>query len=183
MRNSKAPEVNAGSMADIAFLLLIFFLVTAVIPNDKGIARKLPPLCLEMDCSEELSEQNVLRISLNASNQIFVQNEIISIETFKNKIKAFVDNNGDKSCNYCKGLNLNKSSDNPKKAVISFQVHPETFYNTFIKVQDELSKAYYELRKQYALNILGKHIDVLNSEDIKTLKKAYPFKVSEAEVK
>lgn len=183
MRNSKAPEVNVGSMADIAFLLFIFFLVTAVISNDKGIARRLSPLCLEMDCSEELSERNILRISLNASNQIFVQNEVISIEILKNKVKIFVDNNGDKSCDYCKGLSLSELSDNPKKAIISLQIHPKAFYNIFIKVQDELSKAYYELREQYALSVLEKPIDALNFEDIKTLKKAYPFKVSEAEIK
>ena len=183
MRNSKSPEVNAGSMADIAFLLLLFFLVTAAIPDDKGIARTLSPPCLEINCGEKLLERNVLKISLNANDELFVQNEVISIETLKDKVKMFVDNNGDKSCDYCNGLSLSESSDNPVKAVISLYAHPETSYNAFIKIQDELSKAYYELREQYALTILEKPIDILKSEDINTLKKVYPFKISEAEIK
>ncbi|WP_142786166.1 ExbD/TolR family protein [Changchengzhania lutea] len=74
MRHSKlVPEVNAGSMADIAFLLLIFFLVTAAIPNDKGINRKLPAKCPPNTvCDSAIKEHNILRILINNEDDIMV---------------------------------------------------------------------------------------------------------------
>jgi len=180
----KVPEVNAGSMADIAFLLLIFFLVTAVIPNDQGINRKLSKYCeTSEDCSINLQERNVLKIALNESQEILVNEKIETINAIKKLTKAFVDNNGDNSCNYCKGLNLSNASDNPQKAIVSIKVNAKTNYALFIKVQDELSKAYDELRNNYALKIFGKPFSVLKGDNLKEVKKAYPFTVSEAEIR
>ena len=89
----ESPEINAGSMADIAFLLLIFFLVTTTMANDKGIQRKLPPICETPDCRGEIYERNILRISLNGNQEIMVKNEIITIDKLKDNVKTFVDNN------------------------------------------------------------------------------------------
>lgn len=178
-----APKVNAGSMADIAFLLLIFFLVTTTMANDKGIQRKLPPTCITSDCGGEIYERNILRISLNSNQEIMVQDEIVTIEKLKGLIKAFVDNNGDDSCTYCNGFKDVTSSDNPTKAVISLQSHPQISYELFINVQDELNKAYLELRQAYAINVLGKSLDNLDKNDLILLKNAYPFIISEAQTK
>ena len=178
-----APSVNAGSMADIAFLLLIFFLVTTTIASDKGIQRKLPPICKTPDCGGEIYERNILRISLNGNQEIMVQDEIIEIKKLKDHVKTFVDNNGDNSCTYCKGFKDATSSDNPSKAVVSLQSHPQASYELFVKVQDELTKAYFELRKTYARNIFGKSLEDLSANEMILLKKAYPFIISEAQTK
>jgi biopolymer transport protein ExbD len=183
MKNKRtAPEVNAGSMADIAFLLLIFFLVTTTIASDKGFKRKLPKLCPPGTvCSAEINERNILRITLNSKQEIMMNNDLVAIDEIKEKVKLFVDNNGDNSCDYCNGLGISSSSDNPTKAVISLKSDPQSMYNLFIKVQDELTKAYFDLRASYAKNVLGKDIEALTKEELKQIKDAYPFIVSEAE--
>ena len=185
MRRSKlVPEVNAGSMADIAFLLLIFFLVTAVIPKDKGFNRKLPPKCPPNTiCDADILERNALRIVINNNDDIMVEGDVISIDKLKTIAKAFLDNNGDNSCEYCNGAQLDDSSINPAKAVISLQSGKQTSYKQFIAVQDELTKAYYELRQSYINNVLMKTADNLSKEELKQVKAAYPFILSEAETK
>ena len=183
MRNSKlVPEVNAGSMADIAFLLLIFFLVTATISSDEGISRLLPKDCPTSDCSGIISERNILRIAINNKNEILINNEIISPKDIKNLAKDFIDNNGDGSCHYCKGDAKISSSDHPKKAIISLQNGKQTKYKTFIAVQNELTKAYKELRQAYSINVIGKTLSRLSKKEEKEMKNAYPYIISEAEI-
>ena len=186
MRHSQhsAPQVNAGSMADIAFLLLIFFLVTTTISADKGINRKLPADCPSgMDCSTIIIDRNILRIQLNNSQQIMVDEEVIEVAELKDIVKKFVDNNGDKTCSYCEGDGLALFSENPNKAVISLQSGDQTHYELFIAVQDELTKAYYELRENYSKTVLEKDAKNLSEVDMMKVKAAYPFIVSEAETK
>jgi biopolymer transport protein ExbD len=184
MRHSKqAPQVNAGSMADIAFLLLIFFLVTAVIPNDQGINRKLPRICPPgLICDIDIHERNILRIAINGNQEIMVNEDIILVKDIKDLSKKFLDNNGDKSCDYCRGQGLTESSDNPKEAVISFQVDNETQYSLYVKVQDELTKAYYELRANYEQQKFGKTPNELTADELKIVRESYPFLVSEATI-
>ena len=183
-RSQQAPQVNAGSMADIAFLLLIFFLVTAMIPNDQGINRKLPRLCPPgQNCNIEIHERNILRIAINGHQEIMVNEDIATVENIKELAKGFLDNNGDKTCDYCQGSNLSDASDNPTSAVISLQVDKQTQYSLFIKVQDELTKAYYELRATYAQKKFNKSPNELTAEELKLVREAYPFLVSEAETK
>ncbi|MGC6430863.1 MAG: ExbD/TolR family protein [Jejuia sp.] len=183
-RVTERPEVNAGSMADIAFLLLIFFLVTAVIPKDTGINRKLPKECPPgIDCNVPIPDRNILKIAINANNEIMVDDEIVTIDEVKDLSKAFIDNNGDNTCAYCNGDKVATSSDHPTKAVISLQADRNTSYNQFIEVQDELTKAYFELRKVYCEEVLKKPIDKLTKEELQTVKDAYPFILSEAETR
>ncbi|MGB5417412.1 ExbD/TolR family protein [Algibacter sp.] len=185
MRNSKlVPEVNAGSMADIAFLLLIFFLVTATISSDEGINRLLPRDCPPgMDCTSDVNERNILRIVINNSDEVMMENDIIPLANLKDLTKSFLDNNGDESCNYCHGFQDAKSSDNPKKAIVSLQNGQQTSYKTYVAVQNEITKAYYELRQSYSLNVIGKASDRLTSTEEKQARDAYPFILSEAETK
>ncbi len=182
MRHSKLiPEVNAGSMADIAFLLLIFFLVTATIPKDKGLKRMLSKECPPGEiCDTPINDRNILRILVNNNDEIMVDDELVAVSDLKEITKRFLDNNGDKSCNYCNGLNSDSSSDNPKEAVVSLQTGKQTSYKQYIEVQDELTKAYYELREAYSLNILKKTTDDLSKSDLKKVKEVYPFILSEA---
>lgn len=179
-----APQVNAGSMADIAFLLLIFFLVTTTMAKDEGINRKLPRNCPPGQvCRVPIHERNILRIILNGKQEIMVNNKIILLEDLKDITKNFLDNNGDNSCTYCGGNRIKTLSDNPKKAIISLQNDRATSYELFIQVQDELTKAYYELREVYAIKKLGKPVIDLTPEDIKIIREVYPFTISEAETK
>lgn len=179
--NKTAPEVNAGSMADIAFLLLIFFLVTTTLSSDIGINRKLPRLCPPgQTCDIDIHERNILRVQLNNKGEIMVNDELVILQQLKDKVKQFIDNNGDNTCEYCYGNKDKSLSDNPSKAVISLQSSPHTSYELFIEVQDELTKAYYELRKKYASSRFNKPLDKLSRNDIALIKKAYPFIISEA---
>ena len=145
MAKRAAPEVNAGSMADIAFLLLIFFLVTTTIETDSGINRKLPP----MEESEEdviIKQKNIFTVLLNGKNQLLVEDEIMELKDLRQAAIEFLDNGGDKSCNYCKGKRDPASSDNPDKAIISLANNRQTSYKTYIAVQNELVAAYNDLR-------------------------------------
>lgn len=180
-RKSKLPELNTGSMADIAFLLLIFFLVTATIPNDKGINRKLPRMCpLGQICDANINERNILRIQLNANDELFINENMTALSEINELVTNFIDNNGDSSCNYCSGLQLKNASDNPSEAVISIETSSQSSYKQFIAVQDELTKVYYQLRKHYAKQVFNKYIDELTKDETVQVKEAYPFIISEA---
>lgn len=185
MANSRrqSSEVNAGSMADIAFLLLIFFLVVSTINEDYGIDRKLPKWCESGDCSNEFNERNVLPIKLNNNNELLVSNQIIALPDLKQKVMNFVDNNGDNTCEYCKGEQLDTSSDNPTAAVISILSSREASYDSYIKVQEELIEAYLELRTAYAKSKFDVPLSKLSKDKLKQVKEAYPFQVSEADLK
>ena len=152
MAKRAAPEVNAGSMADIAFLLLIFFLVTTTIEKDSGITRKLPP----MEESEEdviIKQKNIFTVLINKNDQLLVEDEIMELKNLRKAAVEFLDNGGDGSCSYCKGKKDPKSSDNPDKAIISLANDRETSYSTYISVQNELVAAYNQLRNRRALEI------------------------------
>lgn len=152
MAKRAAPEVNAGSMADIAFLLLIFFLVTTTIEKDSGINRKLPPI---EDNTEPpiIKQKNIFTVLINKNDELFVEDEVMKIKDLREAATTFLDNNGDGSCSFCKGERDKNSSDNPDKAIISLKNDRETSYAAYIGVQNELVAAYNELRNRRALEI------------------------------
>lgn len=157
MAKRAAPEVNAGSMADIAFLLLIFFLVTTTIEKDSGINRKLPP----MEETEEdviIKEKNIFTVLINNNDELLVEDERMNIKDLRKAAVEFLDNGGipngqEGYCDYCKGKRSPSSSDNPDKAIISLKNLRETSYAGFVTVQNELVAAYNELRNRRALEI------------------------------
>ncbi|MDO4728951.1 MAG: biopolymer transporter ExbD [Bacteroidota bacterium] len=149
MAKRAIPEVNAGSMADIAFLLLIFFLVTTTIETNAGITTKLPPKPQEnMPPPPPVKEKNVLVVVVNKNNQLLVNNQLMELKDVKKTAVEFLDNGGDGSCKYCQGGRSQVSSDNPDKAIISLRNDRETSYKTYIAVQNELIAAYNELRER-----------------------------------
>ncbi len=168
-----AAEINAGSMADIAFLLLIFFLVTTTIDTDKGIAIKLPPMPEENQPQDDLKlkERNVLKILVNSNNQLLADGELVSIRDLKRKTKEFIDNPA-------KDPTLAES---PQKAVISLKNDRGTSYNTYIQVHNELKAAYNELRNAMAMSKYGKPYDKLNAEQTTEIQDYYRQVISEAE--
>lgn len=153
MAKRSAPEVNAGSMADIAFLLLIFFLVTTTIEKDSGINRKLPPMEEEDQPDVIIKQKNIFTVLLNGKDQLLVEDDLMEIKDLRVAAVEFLDNNGDKSCNYCQGPKDQTSSDNPDKAIISLKNERETSYAAYISVQNELVAAYNVLRNRRALQL------------------------------
>jgi len=186
-RNKRAiPEINAGSMADIAFLLLIFYLVTTTMDTDKGINRKLPPIDDELvQDPPPIKERNIFTVLVNSNDQLLVEDEYLEISELRAKAMEFIDNNGDGSCEFCKGYGVSTSSDNPDKAVISLQNDRGTSYGMYVKVQNELVAAYEDLRERYAEEEYGRSYRGMDPEEdeeiIKEIKNAYQQKISEAE--
>ena len=153
MSKRSAPEVNAGSMADIAFLLLIFFLVTTTIETDSGLSRKLPP----MDDTEQedviIKEKNIFQLQVNKNNQLLLtaggEEKQIEIIDLRKSAVAFLDNGGGTgadACKNCQGSRNPKSSDNFDKAIISLQNDRATKYDVYIAVQNEILAAYNQIR-------------------------------------
>ena len=175
MRKRGIPEINAGSMADIAFLLLIFFLVTTTMDVDTGIARKLPPMPEEelQEDDIKIHDRNIYVVKVNKNNQLLVEGELLDVSQLKEGAKRFINNNG---------LNPNLS-DNPDKAIISLQNDRGTEYMTYIQIQNELAAAYNELRNEKALMKYGESYTNLNKTQQKEIRKLYPQKISEAEPK
>lgn len=183
-KKREVPEINAGSMADIAFLLLIFFLVTTTMDADKGINRKLPPWDPDREVEDNpIKEKNIYTVLINSNNQLLVENDYLELADLRSGAVEFLLNNGDGSCDYCQGgLRSPESSDNPDKAVISLQNDRGTSYDMYIKVQNELVAAYTEVRNKLSQQWYGKPFDSLTDEDqIESIKKAFPQKISEAE--
>lgn len=210
MARRSAPEVNAGSMADIAFLLLIFFLVTTDIATDSGLNRKLPPW--EEDTPEQpvvIKERNIFTINVNSADRIMVtqkgESDPIDLDNLRKEAVKFLDNGGGKgadACKYCKGARDPRSSDNFEKAVISLSNNRLTKYKTYIAVQNEIIAAYNEIRnREFIREYPGEGINYVQAnneyldpatppnrrENLKTKLEAIrilvPQKFSEAETK
>ena len=193
MARRETPEINAGSMADIAFLLLIFFLVTTTMDTDTGISRKLPEKQDPDVKPPILKEKNVFEVNVNRRNEILVEGEIyMQIGDLREATMKFIDNGGGTAealskeelsvCTWCEGDKDPASSDHPKKAIISLQSDRGTSYATYIAVQNELVAAYSDLRNRYSNKKFGRSFDDLTGEQQKTIKKdIYPQIISEAE--
>ncbi|MDY8136783.1 biopolymer transporter ExbD [Aquimarina sp. 2201CG5-10] len=201
MARRSAPEVNAGSMADIAFLLLIFFLVTTTIETDSGISRKLPPPVDSEEPPPVLKQKNIFVVEVNKNNDLLVEEEPMELKDLREAAIEFLDNgggNGDDACNYCQGKRDPSSSDNPVKAVISLRNNRETNYSTYIAVQNELVAAYTTLRnreaqREYGVSFVEMEKNVKDAnysgdkeklkDRIKKIQLLFPEKLSEAEPK
>lgn len=195
-RRGGPPDVNAGSMADIAFLLLIFFLVTTTIETDAGLDRMLPPL-EPPDTDVIIKQKNIFTVNINKNGQLLVEEELLDLRDLRNRAVAFLDNGGDGSCNYCKGRRDASSSDNPTKAIISLKNDRETKYGTYITVQNELVGAYNDLRNREAQRLYGRDFTEMEAEflnpetpsrirddlepKVKRVQQLFPQKLSEAE--
>jgi biopolymer transport protein ExbD len=165
------PEINSGSMADIAFLLLIFFLVTTTINTDRGIVRKLPPMPQGPPPEVDINDRNVLTVLVNSQDRLLVEGEALSIDRLKEKTKRFVTNNG-------QSPNLSES---PQDAVVSLKADRGTSYDMYIQVQNELSAAYSEIRDNAARRKYGIAYEQLPKSKKKKIQDMYPKKISEAE--
>ena len=199
MSRKETPEINAGSMADIAFLLLIFFLVTTTMNVDAGISRKIPQK-KEIPSNIVINERNVLEVNINPNNQLFVDGKIIKLEELKQIAINFINNGGGldinkKSCDWCSGKKETTSSDHPTKAIISIKTAKTTNYGTYISTLDILNSAYAHLRNKLSVKLYNRNYNSLikdfkasnNSdksiqEKIKLIRNKYPLLLSDAEI-
>jgi len=171
-KKSREPEeINAGSMADIAFLLLIFFLVTTTMDMDKGILIRLPPWSDEPQEPITHHDRNTFIVLVNKKDQLLVEGERGDIDKLREQAKEFVAN----------PYNKPTLAESPQKAVISFKNDRGTSYEMYIKIQNELKAAYRELRDEAALQQWGKKYGDLPKDKKKIIKKMYPIIISEAE--
>ena len=203
MARRETPEINAGSMADIAFLLLIFFLVTTTMDVDSGISKKLSEKPPKDYVPPIIKEKNIFEVNINRNNEMLVEGETMKIGQLKEAAMAFIDNGGGEGkevdgvstgpCDYCQGARSQSSSDHPNKAIISVQSDRGTEYGMYIKVQNELLKAYTELRNKLAMKKYNVSYEQLeedfkndkSNEDLKKkvedIKTSYPQIISDAE--
>lgn len=209
MARRDAPEINAGSMADIAFLLLIFFLVTTTMDIDAGISRKLPEKQPENVEPPIVKQRNVLQIIINRNDDLLIEEEERTVGEVRQIAIDFIDNGGGvgnpikdlgqaegQECDWCQGAKDPDSSDHPNKAVISLSTDRSTSYEMFIKVQNELGAAYTFLRNRLAQEKYGMlYTDMVAEESkgtseparlnrlkeqIKDIKMRYPEIIAEA---
>lgn len=181
------PGVNSSSTADMAFILLIFFLTATSMNTDKGLARQLPPPVPDELKNQEadVKMRNVLRILINTQNQISCQGEYIDIKLLKDKTKEFI-------------VNKNNNSDMPQKImlkdvpfigdimatknhIVSLQSDRGTEYKIYIDVQNEIVAAYNEIRDEFSLEHFNKKYADLDEDHQKSVRAVYPQKISEAE--
>ncbi len=178
-------EINAGSMADIAFLLLIFFLVTTTMNVDTGITRKLPPIDEKPkdDDTQKVKERNVFIVLINSGNQLAIEGELADVSTLKDKVKEFIKNPYDKA-------NLSEKNEKEvtffgkikvSKGIVSLQNDRSTAYGVYIEVQNELVAAFNELKNEIAMQKFGQKYEDLDKPRQKAIRKIYPLAISEAE--
>ena len=185
----KIPEINASSMADISFLLLIFFLVTTSMDVNQGLARRLPPPIPPDQKIEDtdINKRNLFVVKINWENKLLVQGQELDVRQLRAKAKEFI-------------LNANDDANMPKlfeedfgqpfgtlqytkEHVISVQNDAETQYQAYLEVQNELVAAYNELREECAQKYFHTAYTELDEEWQKKIQKIYPQKISEAEPK
>ena len=185
----KIPAINASSMADISFLLLIFFLVTTSMDVNQGLARRLPaPIPPDQKIEDtDINKRNLFVVKINWENKLLVQGQELDVKQLRAKAKEFI-------------VNAEDAADMPKlfeedfgepfgtlkytkEHVISVQNDAETQYQAYLEVQNELVAAYNELREECAQKYFHTAYTELDEEWQKKIQKIYPQKISEAEPK
>ncbi|MDL2255839.1 biopolymer transporter ExbD [Parabacteroides sp. OttesenSCG-928-K15] len=187
-KKRKTPGINGSSSADIAFMLLIFFLITTSMDTDQGLARRLPEPPKEDQEKEDvkIKERNLMVVLINRHNQLLANNEVIEMDQLKDKVKEFIENpynDEHKPEKLEVDVPFFGSMMVTKNHVISLQNDRETQYQAYISVQNELARAYNELRDDVSNKKFGKAYAELEEEQQEAVRKIYPQRVSEAEPK
>ena len=188
-KNKKIPEINASSQADIAFTVLIFFLVVSTMDVDTGIVRVLPPMADPNVKQEDIKvkERNLLLVFVSGSGNIMAGGKVISLDALKDKAKEFILNPlDDKDLPEKKETEI-EMPDGSKwvypvsEGVVSLQNTRDTSYQVYIQVQNELTRAFNEVRDEVSMAKFGKKFANLDDAERKVITKAIPMKISEAE--
>ena len=183
------PEINASSQADIAFTVLIFFLVVSTMDVDTGIVRVLPPMADPNMKQEDIKvkERNLLLVFVSGSGNIMAGGKVVTLEALRAKAKEFILNpTNDKTLPEKKDEKIDMPDGSKwtypvSEGVISLQNTRDTSYERYIEVQNALTRAYNEVRDDLSMQKFGKSFDDLNDAERKVITKAIPMKISEAE--
>ncbi|MCH2034524.1 MAG: biopolymer transporter ExbD [Tenacibaculum sp.] len=195
MKRKPISEINAGSMADIAFLLLIFFLVTTTLNVDQGIFTKIAQ---DNPDTLDTHKKNVFDISINRNNEILIGSDEVSITEISQLAQDFIDNGAGKDskgnpCDWCNGKKITTSSDHPAKAIITIEADREASYETYVKVLDKVHLAYNNLRNQLSVKMYGHNFTQLETaykktrnqdtfEKLEVIKSKYPMLIGNIEM-
>ena len=183
----KTPEINSSSTADIAFLLLCYFLMTTTMDQDMGLQRRLPPMPDKNQKVEDqkVNRRNIIIVKINSADRLLAGTEPMHVSQLKDKIKEFLTNPNNNA-------NLPEKEESEiegygpcmvSKGVISLQNDRGTSYQAYIAVQNELVKAVNELRDDFAMANYGKKYLQLEEDQQNIVRKAVPQNISEAEPK
>ena len=185
----KIPQINASSMADISFLLLIFFLVTTSMDVNQGLARRLPaPIPPDQKVEDtDINKRNLMIVKINSANQLMVQGQLMDVKQLRETAKEFIKNENDEPNlpklveeDFGEPIGVQRYT---KDHVISVQNYVDTQYQAYLDVQNELVAAYNELRNECAQKYFHTSYNELSEEQQKQVQKVYPQKISEAEPK
>ena len=183
----KTPEINSSSTADIAFLLLCYFLMTTTMDQDMGLQRRLPPMPDKNQKVEDqkVNRRNIIVVKINSADRLLAGTEPMHVSQLKDKIKEFLTNPAN-DANLPEKEEIDIEGYGPcmvSKGVISLQNDRGTSYQAYIAVQNELVKAVNELRDEFAMANFGKLYSKLNEDEAEIVRKAVPQNISEAEPK
>ena len=187
MGKKKVPAMNTSSTADIAFLLLCYFLMTTTMGSQTGLSRRLPPMPDKNQKVEDqkVNRRNIIQVKINSADRILAGSEPIDVSQLKDKIKEFLTNPANDSNLPEKEIqNIEGFGEYPvSKGVISLQNDRGTSYQAYIAVQNELVKAVNEIREDFSRKNYGKSFVLLTEDEQAIVKKAIPQLISEAEPK
>lgn len=185
----KTPAINSSSTADIAFLLLCFFLMTTQMGSQTGLSRRLPPKPTSQKVkNQEINRRNIIIVKINAADRILAGNKAVDVTQLKDEIKIFLQNpTNDPNLpeRELKEFQINGKTVQREvsKGLISLQNDRGTSYRAYIAVQNELVKAINELRDDAAMRDYGRKFAGLTESEQDVVKKIVPMQISEAEPK
>ena len=185
MAKRSTPEINAGSMSDISFLLLTFFLLTSSVDQNKGMARRLPPFVDDSKPIQDtpVKERNLLLVKVNSNDRLSVNRQPSEVIELKDKVKKFLTADGSRETDpevELKDID-GLGSQIVSKGVVSLNTDRGTSYKMYMAVQNEVMKAYNEVRDEFSVSKFGRKFDELQEDEQEAVKKKYPLNLSEAE--
>ncbi len=184
----KVPGINGSSTADISFIMLLFFLLTTSMGSDSGLARQLPPSVPpdQQDIAIDVNRRNMLRVLVNTRGQILANGEVVELDGLREKVKEFVLNENDRADlaeRTVETFPLVGAQKVTKNHVISLTNDVDTKYSDYILVQNELTKAYMEVRDMMCKRFFGVSLEDASTAQQEVMVDMYPQKISEANPK
>ena len=183
-KKGKVPEINASSMADISFLLLIFFLVTTTMDTDSGITRRLPPPVENPEQDVKVKERNIMNVMINKYDKLLVNGKPGDVATIKDLTKEFITPRpSDEKAPETEVKEIELLGNVMlSKGVVSLKNDRGTSYAMYISVQNELARAFNEMKDEMSLKYFNQHYaDLTDKDKIDAINKAVPVRISEAE--
>ena len=173
MGRKSIPEINGGSMADIAFIMLIFFIVSTTIASDKGVKVLLPKWDPNPVVEQEISDRNVLAVDILQDGSLSVENNYLDYKELTKESLKHLNNNGRNPL----------YADNYDEAIINIRTHPEAPYSAYLEAYSNVKKAFEDLRNTYSVQTYGKPYETLDDKKAKEVRDKYKLKIAEAVLK